>query len=125
LLTVRKKFQTTLLPGHKINIKNMIEIYVVYFSTKLAKLYEIIFTILNPSRGGSGIRLNTAKRMFIIEKFTKNIIRALALFRNISLIHKEKILEKISSKIIPIVERIRFVAGHASATISSHFNGSL
>jgi len=125
LLTVRKKFQTTFLPGHKIIIKNTIEIYVVYLSTKLAKLYEIIFTILNQSRGGNGIKLNTAKIILIIEKFIKNVMKALVSFKNISLIPKENILERINNRIIHIVAKTRFVAGHARATISSHFTGSL
>ncbi len=125
LLTVHKKLPTLDLPGHSISIKKKIEIYIVYLSTKLAKLYEIIFTILNQSSGGIGIRLKIANIIFIIENLTKKIVIAFQLSKNISFIHIPNIFEKVNNNIIHPVASTKFVAGHASATISSHFIGSL
>ena len=47
-------------------------IYVLYLSTFIAKSFDIIFTNLNPSKGGIGIILNTAKAIFMIENGKKN-----------------------------------------------------
>ena len=65
------------LPGHSISIKKKIDIYLVYFSTNIAKLYDIILTILNQSSGGIGIRLNTANMIFIKENLIQNIMNQL------------------------------------------------
>jgi hypothetical protein len=72
-----------------------------------------------------GIKLNTANIMFIIENFTQNIINALPLFRKVSFIHIPSILAKINSIIIHHIASTKLVAGHANATISSPFSGSL
>ena len=58
----------------KTKIKKAITIYLVYFSTRVANFNEITFTILNPSNGGRGIILNTAKQIFIIENCIKKLI---------------------------------------------------
>ncbi len=55
------------LPGHKIRIKKKIDMYIVYFSINSPTFQEIIFTNLNPSSGGIGRRLKTAKAIFIKE----------------------------------------------------------
>lgn len=41
----------------------------------MAKLFDMIFTNLNPSNGGRGIILNTAKAILIIENCKKNQIK--------------------------------------------------
>jgi len=125
LLTVHKKFPTPALPGHSISIKKKIEIYKVYFSIMLANLYDIIFTILKPSKGGIGIKLKIANIIFIIENCTKKKVIAFQLFKNMSFTHIPSILDIVNSNIIHPVASTKFVAGHASATISSHFIGSL
>jgi len=56
-------------------IKNAITMYLVYFSTHVANFNEITFIILNPSKGGRGIILNTAKQIFIIENCIKKLIQ--------------------------------------------------
>ena len=63
------------LSQNTINMTNPRAIYVLYLSTFMAKLFDIIFTNLNPSSGGSGIILKTANAILIIENFKKNQIK--------------------------------------------------
>lgn len=77
LLTVHKNPPINHLPGPNIKIKKKIEIYLVYLSTNIAKLYDIILIILKPSSGGIGIKLNTANMIFIKENLIQNIINQL------------------------------------------------
>jgi hypothetical protein len=72
-----------------------------------------------------GIKLNIANIIFIIENCTKKNVIAFPPLKNISFTHIPNIFEKTNNKIIHPVANIKFVAGHANATISSHFTGSL
>ena len=63
------------LSQNTINMTNPIAIYELYLSTFMAKLFDAIFTNLNPSSGGNGIILNTANAILIIANFKKNQIK--------------------------------------------------
>jgi hypothetical protein len=63
--------------------------------------------------------------IFIIENCTKKNVIAFPPLKNTSFTHIPNIFEKTNNKIIHTVANTKLVAGHASATISSPFTGSL